>query len=144
MNDTNSSSTEDSRALRALSILDQLAVAGQPFTLSQLAARLHIPKATLARLIESLEAQGYVMHLPDSRGTDRGITLGPRAAQLALAILADALDDDKRAKRLHQRFKFRFIGALDMGGCWVISIDEVRAIADAIEADDKADSGLLA
>jgi DNA-binding IclR family transcriptional regulator len=86
----NHQSNEDSRVLRALSILDQLAVAGQPYTLSQLSARLHIPKATLTRLIESLEAQGYVMHLPDSRGTDRGITLGPRATQLALATLGSS------------------------------------------------------
>ena len=80
---------EDSRALRALSVLEQLAVAGQPFSLSQLSVRLRIPKATLMRLIESLEAQGYVTHLPDSRGADRGITLGPRAARLALTTLAN-------------------------------------------------------
>jgi DNA-binding IclR family transcriptional regulator len=80
---------EDTRVLRALSVLEQLAAAGQPYSLSQLSARLHIPKATLMRLIESLEAQGYVMHMPDSRGTDRGIALGPRAAQLALATLAN-------------------------------------------------------
>ncbi|WP_206998640.1 IclR family transcriptional regulator [Trinickia mobilis] len=80
---------DDTRVLRALSVLEQLAAAGQPFSLSQLSARLHIPKATLMRLIESLEAYGYVMHMPDSRGTDRGIALGPRAAQLALATLAN-------------------------------------------------------
>jgi DNA-binding IclR family transcriptional regulator len=80
---------EDSRALRALAVLEQLAAAGQPFSLSQLSLRLHIPKATLMRLIESLEAQGYVTHLPDSRGTDRGITLGPKAAQLALTTLSN-------------------------------------------------------
>ncbi|MGH8779789.1 IclR family transcriptional regulator [Paraburkholderia sp.] len=85
----NDTLAEDSRALRALSVLEQLAAAGQPFSLSQLSVRLHIPKATLMRLIESLEAQGYVTHLPDSRGTDRGITLGPRAAQLALTTLAN-------------------------------------------------------
>lgn len=81
--------TEDSRALRALAVLEQLAAAGQPYSLSQLSLRLHIPKATLMRLIESLEAQGYVTHLPDSRGSDRGITLGPKAAQLALTTLAN-------------------------------------------------------
>lgn len=80
---------DDTRVLRALAVLEQLAAAGQPFTLSQLAARLHIPKATLARMIDSLEAQGYVAHMPDSRGTDRGIALGPRAAQLALATLSN-------------------------------------------------------
>ncbi|OAJ59253.1 IclR family transcriptional regulator [Paraburkholderia ginsengiterrae] len=81
---------DDTRVLRALNVLEQLAVAGQPFSLSQLSSRLQIPKATLMRLIESLEARGYVTHMPDSRGADRGIALGPRAAQLALSTLANS------------------------------------------------------
>ncbi|SAK81975.1 IclR family transcriptional regulator [Caballeronia hypogeia] len=81
--------SEETRTLRPLAVLEQLAVAGQTYTLSQLAARVRIPKATLLRLIDSLEAQGYVTHMPDARGTDRGIALGPRAAQLALATLAN-------------------------------------------------------
>ncbi|OXJ10193.1 MULTISPECIES: IclR family transcriptional regulator [unclassified Burkholderia] len=80
---------DDARVLRALAVLEALASAGQPYTLSQLAARLHIPKATLLRLIESLETRGYVIHMPDSRGHDRGIALGPRAAQFALAALSN-------------------------------------------------------
>ncbi|AOK37878.1 MULTISPECIES: IclR family transcriptional regulator [Burkholderia] len=80
---------DDARVLRALAVLEALAAAGQPYTLSQLAARLHIPKATLLRLIESLETRGYVIHMPDSRGHDRGIALGPRAAQFALAALSN-------------------------------------------------------
>ncbi|MGN6234406.1 MAG: IclR family transcriptional regulator [Trinickia sp.] len=80
---------DDARVLRALAVLEALASAGQPHTLSQLSARLHIPKATLLRMIESLEARGYVMHMPDSRGYDRAITLGPRAAQLALSTLSN-------------------------------------------------------
>ncbi|WP_433705029.1 IclR family transcriptional regulator [Paraburkholderia sacchari] len=83
------SSTDEARVLRALVVLEQLASAGQPYTLSQLSARLHIPKATLLRLIDSLEMRGYVIHMPDSRGHDRSIALGPRAAQLALATLAN-------------------------------------------------------
>ncbi|WP_028229501.1 IclR family transcriptional regulator [Paraburkholderia ferrariae] len=83
------SSADDTRVLRALLVLEQLASAGQPYTLSQLSARLHIPKATLLRLIDSLETRGYVIHMPDSRGHDRSIALGPRAAQFALATLAN-------------------------------------------------------
>jgi DNA-binding IclR family transcriptional regulator len=80
---------DEARTLRPLAVLEQLASAGQAYTLSQLAARVRIPKATLLRLVEALETQGYVTHMPDSRGTDRGIALGPRAAQLALATLAN-------------------------------------------------------
>jgi DNA-binding IclR family transcriptional regulator len=82
--------SDDTRVLRALNVLEQLASAGQPSSLSQLSSRLLIPKATLMRLIESLEARGYVTHMPDSRGADRAIALGPRAAQLALTTLANS------------------------------------------------------
>lgn len=81
--------SEEARVLRALAVLETLASAGQPYTLSQLSVRLHIPKATLLRMIESLETRGYVMHMPDSRGHDRAITLGPRSAQLALSALSN-------------------------------------------------------
>lgn len=81
---------DDARVLRALTVIEQLAAAGQPFSLSQLSARLHIPKATLTRMIDALETHGYVTHIPDSRGADRGIALGPRAAQLALTMLANS------------------------------------------------------
>ena len=80
---------DDARVLRALAVLETLASAGQPYTLSQLSLRLRIPKATLLRMIDSLETRGYVMHMPDSRGHDRALTLGPRAAQFALSALAN-------------------------------------------------------
>jgi DNA-binding IclR family transcriptional regulator len=81
---------DDTRVLRALNVLEQLAAAGHPFSLSQLSSRLLIPKATLMRLIDALEARSYVTHMPDSRGADRAIALGPRAAQLALTTLANS------------------------------------------------------
>lgn len=94
MSDTASTSpdatpADEARVLRALAVLEALAAAGQPYTLSQLSARLRIPKATLLRMIEALESRGYVMHMPDSRGHDRAIALGPRSAQFALATLSN-------------------------------------------------------
>ncbi len=86
---TEAAPADDARVLRALAVLEALASAGQPYTLSQLSVRLHIPKATLLRMIESLETRGYVMHMPDSRGHDRAIALGPRASQFALATLSN-------------------------------------------------------
>jgi hypothetical protein len=42
---------------------------------------------------------------------------GSGPAQLALAILLDFLNDKERAVKLHQRFKFHFIGRIgDPGG----------------------------
>jgi DNA-binding IclR family transcriptional regulator len=80
---------DDARVLRALAVLEHLAVAGQPFSLSQLSSRLHIPKATLLRIVDSLEQRGYLVHTPGPRGGDRGIALGPQAAHLALSTLAN-------------------------------------------------------
>lgn len=50
---------------------------------------------------------------------------GSGPAQLALAILADALGEDKRAARLHQSFKWKFIGALARDKPWTIRARDV-------------------
>jgi hypothetical protein len=50
---------------------------------------------------------------------------GSGPAQLALAILADALGDDARALRLHQRFKAHYIQNIDSDD-WSIDASEVR------------------
>jgi hypothetical protein len=60
---------------------------------------------------------------------------GSGPAQLALAILADALGDDERAVRLHQRFKFSVIGNLDRDVPWTISLAAVREHVARIEAE---------
>lgn len=89
LDDAELRASDEARNLRALAVIERLAMAGQPYTLSQLATRLSIPKATLMRLIEALEVCGYVSHVPDSRGSERGLSLGPRAARLALVTLAN-------------------------------------------------------
>lgn len=57
---------------------------------------------------------------------------GSGPAQLALAILADALRDPERAVRLHQDFKFKVIAGLDRDADWMIMHDEVLEFAGAI------------
>jgi len=57
---------------------------------------------------------------------------GSGPAQLALAILADALGDDKLALRLHQRFKFRVISALPQSQEWRLSLSDVLTHVEAI------------
>jgi hypothetical protein len=51
---------------------------------------------------------------------------GSGPAQLALAILADAIGDDARAVRLHQAFKRACIERLDGDRDWQMSREEVR------------------
>ena len=57
---------------------------------------------------------------------------GSGPAQLALAILADALGDDKAALALHQAFKFRVIGALPRDQAWRLEMSDV--LKGAVEA----------
>jgi len=57
---------------------------------------------------------------------------GSGPAQLALAILADALADDRRADKLHQRFKFAKIGGLDSDE-WTMTQEEVLTAVRKIE-----------
>ena len=51
--------------------------------------------------------------------------LGSGPAQLALAFLADHLDNDQLAVQLHQDFKFRKIAGLPRDKAWSVSEDEV-------------------
>jgi hypothetical protein len=60
---------------------------------------------------------------------------GSGPAQLALAILADALDDDERADLLHQEFKWRVIAPLDRDAPWRISRLAVLAAVEEIERE---------
>src|SRR5216684_1262768 len=59
---------------------------------------------------------------------------GSGPAQLALAILADALGDGDSAVRLHQHYKFQVIGALPRDADWRITEAEVLTKAVAIAA----------
>jgi Family of unknown function (DUF6166) len=57
---------------------------------------------------------------------------GSGPAQLALALAADVLGDDDRARDVYQRLKFKLIGGLPRDG-WVLTEDQVRAAIDAVE-----------
>jgi hypothetical protein len=50
---------------------------------------------------------------------------GSGPAQLALAMLADALKDDEKAVQLHQKFKFKVIAMLDRDAPWEITQEQV-------------------
>lgn len=73
----------NSRLLRVFAVLEQLAQTRYPQTLSQLALRLRLPKASLMRILATLVQAEFVTQVPG----DRGFTSGPRAAHLALALL---------------------------------------------------------
>ena len=58
---------------------------------------------------------------------------GSGPAQLSLALLADALDDDERALKLYQPFKRAYVAGLPPGEEWWISASSIQAIARFIE-----------
>jgi hypothetical protein len=58
---------------------------------------------------------------------------GSGPAQLALALLADALGDDEKAMTLMQDFKFKVVGRLPREG-WQMSQEEIRQAVEQIEA----------
>jgi hypothetical protein len=59
---------------------------------------------------------------------------GSGPGQLAMALLIHALRDVKKAKRLYQQFKWRYVARLEEGAPWEISRDEIRRIVDEIES----------
>jgi hypothetical protein len=60
---------------------------------------------------------------------------GSGPAQLALALLADALADDDRAIRLHQDFKFKVVAAWPEGERWWITAERIAAVVKVIEQE---------
>jgi hypothetical protein len=61
---------------------------------------------------------------------------GSGPAQLALALLADALEDDDRAIRLHHDFKFKVVAAWPEGERWWITADQTAAVVKVIDQEN--------
>lgn len=74
---------DDVRILRALRVIEHLANATHPLTLSQLSSRMQIPKATMMRTLDSMERNRYVLRTP----SDRGYVPGAAATGVAIATL---------------------------------------------------------
>lgn len=62
---------------------------------------------------------------------------GSGPAQLALAILADYLNDPEKAVRYHQKFKFMVIVGLPTSG-WELPESVVKAAVERIEAEENS------
>lgn len=62
---------------------------------------------------------------------------GSGPAQLALALLADALGDDEEALRLHQPFKWDVVSRLPEEG-WRLRSEDVREAARRLQAEWEA------
>lgn len=71
-------------------------------------------------------------HSPD--GFEWGYN-GSGPAQLALALLADAIGDD-RALELYQRFKFKVIGPLPQEQDWTLTEEQILQHVADLEQED--------
>ena len=60
---------------------------------------------------------------------------GSGPAQLALALLCDALGDEARAQRLYQQFKWEHISSLPIDGAWTMAAEDIRVWADQAEEE---------
>lgn len=80
----------------------------------------------------------FDLHTHSSTGFawGRGETSGAPAHQLALALLADALQDDARARQLHRDFCRRVVGLLPER--WTITRSRIAAYAAVIEAERRS------
>ena len=58
---------------------------------------------------------------------------GSGPAQLALALLADHLDDDDEAVQLHQEFKREVVAKFRRRG-WTLKSEQIRQAVDALRA----------
>ena len=61
---------------------------------------------------------------------------GSGPAQLALALAADVLGDDEKARDLYQRLRFKLISRLPPEG-WVLTEGRIRTAIDAIEQEQR-------
>lgn len=71
---------------RVLDILETVAASERPLSPTDLAVQLNIPKASLHRLVATLEEQGYLQ----TRMNQRGLQPGHRLQRVALGVLASA------------------------------------------------------
>jgi DNA-binding IclR family transcriptional regulator len=99
-----SGSNDDIRRLRALTVLELLTSSSQPLTLAQLSVQMAVPKSSLMRLLRAMEAQGYVLHMPE----ERGFVAGNGAISLALRTLRGS--NVRRACRAVLRALVRRLG----------------------------------
>jgi IclR family acetate operon transcriptional repressor len=77
----------DTPTLRAFALLEFLVSVERPMSLAEIVADFDTPKASLHRMLASLEAGGLVIREPGHKNT---YAIGPRLAQLGLGVIRHA------------------------------------------------------
>jgi IclR family transcriptional regulator, acetate operon repressor len=94
----------DSPTLRAFALIEHLVAADGPVSLAEIAHDVDMPKASLHRMLASLEAAGLLTREPNHKNA---YVIGPRLARLGLAVVAHS-----GARRLRQAILARLVGDL--------------------------------
>jgi DNA-binding IclR family transcriptional regulator len=85
--DASTESKADTPTLRAFALLEYLVATDAPVSLADMAHDIQMPKASLHRMLGSLEAGGLVIREP---GQKNAYVIGPRLAQLSLGVMMQA------------------------------------------------------
>lgn len=94
----------DTPTLRAFALLEHLVNAEGPVSLADIAEDVALPKASLHRMLASLEAGGLVIREP---GHKNAYVIGPRLAQLGLGVVMHS-----GARRLRHAILSRLVADL--------------------------------
>jgi DNA-binding IclR family transcriptional regulator len=94
----------DTPTLRAFALLEHLVAADGPVSLADITHDIDLPKASLHRMLTSLEAGGLVIREP---GQKNAYVIGPRLAQLGLGVMMQS-----SARRLRHAILGRLVSEL--------------------------------
>lgn len=81
-----------SAMLRALDLLGEIARSQTPLSVPDLCARLCLPKPTVHRLCQKLEAESYLLREPDGRH----FAIGPRFLRMGFDMLRNSVSLERR------------------------------------------------
>jgi DNA-binding IclR family transcriptional regulator len=82
-----------SAMLRALDLLSEVARSETALSVPDLCARLPLPKPTVHRLCQKLEAENYLMREPDGRR----FAIGPRFLRMGFDMLRNTVSSERRS-----------------------------------------------
>jgi len=112
--------------LRTFALLEHLVAAEGPVSLADIANDVGLPKASLHRMLASLEAGGLVIRAPEHKNA---YVIGPRLAQLGLGVMMHS-----GARRLRHAILARLVGDLGetcnltmLHGAQVLYLDRMEA-----------------
>jgi IclR family transcriptional regulator, acetate operon repressor len=116
----------DTPTLRTFALLEHLVAAEGPVSLADIANDVGLPKASLHRMLASLEAGGLVIRAPEQKNA---YVIGPRLAQLGLGVMMHS-----GARRLRHAILARLVADLGetcnltmLHGAQVLYLDRMEA-----------------